>query len=166
MCWEWVCRHRTWEAHRGVKGGGKHMPEGPMHSWRGVQRTQKGELESKKKWEQLLREQKLFRDGDMMGGGRKEKTDVPRYFEKHSFSNAFFIEGISDRDGNMRKGMRETHFKVHRVWMNKIWLILPWNEVLLEGEREGTDRWPYFRAYETTGHLVIHLITSLVYLIV
>lgn len=26
--------------------------------------------------QQLLREQKLVRDGEMMGGGRKEKTDV------------------------------------------------------------------------------------------
>lgn len=37
------------EAHGGVKGGRKHAPEGQIHLCRGVQRTQIGELESKKK---------------------------------------------------------------------------------------------------------------------
>ena len=48
--------------------------------------TERGaEEQEKMRTQQLLREQKLLRDGDMMGGGRKEKTDVTRYFEKHSF---------------------------------------------------------------------------------
>lgn len=31
--------------------------------------------------QELLREQKLVRDSEMVGGGRKEKTDVLRNFE-------------------------------------------------------------------------------------
>lgn len=37
--------------------------------------------QEKVRTQQLLREQKLVRDSEVMGGGRKEKTDVPRNFE-------------------------------------------------------------------------------------
>lgn len=37
--------------------------------------------QEKVKTQQLLREQKLVRDSEMMGGGRKEKPDVPRDFK-------------------------------------------------------------------------------------
>lgn len=37
--------------------------------------------QEKVRTQQLLREQKLVRDSEMMAGGRKEKTDVPRNSE-------------------------------------------------------------------------------------
>lgn len=58
----------------------------------------------------VTEEKKCVRDGDMMGGGRKGKQISPDILKSWLYK-----EGISSRDGNIGKGIGETHFELHCV---------------------------------------------------